>query len=81
MENSCSTNPKPKTIREFFTSWYFWKPFLAISIGGLAGFLYYFYIGCSSGTCAITSNPYKSTLMGALMGWLSVSSPCSRGNC
>ncbi len=81
MENSCSTNPKPKTIREFFTSWYFWKPFIAISIGGLAGFLYYFYIGCSSGTCAITSNPYKSTLMGAFIGWFSVSSPCSSGKC
>jgi hypothetical protein len=81
MENSCSANPKPKTTKEFFTSWYFWKPFLAISIGALAGFLYYFYIGCSSGTCAITSNPYKSTLMGAFIGWFSVSSPCSRGKC
>jgi hypothetical protein len=43
--------------------------FLAgIVIGGLAGYAYYYYIGCSSGTCAITSNPYNSTLYGVLAG-------------
>jgi hypothetical protein len=45
-----------------------------IIIGGLAGaiggYLYYFYIGCASGTCAITSNPVNSTLYGAVMGGL-----------
>lgn len=36
--------------------------------GAIAGFLYWKYIGCSSGTCAITSKPLNSILYGALMG-------------
>ncbi len=39
-------------------------------IGALAGFLYYKFIGCASGTCMITSKPINSTLYGALMGYL-----------
>jgi len=39
-------------------------------IGAIGGYAYYFYIGCSSGTCAITSNPLNSTLYGTLMGGL-----------
>jgi hypothetical protein len=81
MENSCNAKPKPKTVKEFFTSWYFWKPFAAILIGGFLGFLYYYNVGCSTGTCAITSNPYSSILMGGLMGYFVVNSPCARGNC
>lgn len=41
-----------------------------IAIGALAGYGYYFYVGCASGTCAITSKPLNSTLYGALMGGL-----------
>jgi hypothetical protein len=44
-----------------------------LALGALGGFAYYYFIGCASGTCAITSNPYISTgygaLMGALLGW------------
>ncbi len=43
---------------------------LGIFIGAIAGYLYYFYIGCASGTCAITSRPFNSTLYGAMMGGL-----------
>ena len=43
---------------------------IGIAIGAIAGYLYYFYIGCVSGTCAITSKPLNSTLYGALMGEL-----------
>lgn len=38
--------------------------------GALLGFLYHRFVGCQSGTCPITSNPYSSTLYGALMGAL-----------
>jgi Family of unknown function (DUF6132) len=38
--------------------------------GGIGGFLYYFYIGCSSGTCPISSNPYISIGYGSLLGYL-----------
>ncbi len=37
-------------------------------IGGIAGYFYWKYIGCSSGSCAITSVWYKSTLYGMFMG-------------
>ena len=79
MEKSCEVKPKPKTVKEFFSSWYFWKPFLGFFIGALVGFLYYYFVGCSSGSCAITSNPYMSILWGGLLGLFLVKSPCS--NC
>jgi len=81
MENNCEIKPRPTTVKEFFKSAYFWRPFLGITIGGLAGFLYYHFVGCSSGSCAITGNPYMSTIWGGLLGLFIVKSPCSRGKC
>ncbi len=43
---------------------------LSVAVGSLGGYAYYYFIGCSSGSCAITSNPLHSTLYGALLGWL-----------
>lgn len=43
---------------------------LGIALGAIAGYLYWFYIGCNSGSCAITSSPVNSTLYGGLMGGL-----------
>jgi Family of unknown function (DUF6132) len=39
-------------------------------LGGMAGFGYYYYIGCASGTCPITGSPYVSTLYGMALGLL-----------
>jgi hypothetical protein len=36
--------------------------------GGALGFAYHKLVGCSSGACPITANPYISTLYGALIG-------------
>jgi phage shock protein E len=41
---------------------------IGIGLGAFMGYLYYYFVGCSGGTCAITSNPINSTLYGALMG-------------
>lgn len=41
-----------------------------IIVGAVAGYLYYYFVGCSTGTCSITSKPVNSTLYGALMGGL-----------
>ncbi len=43
---------------------------IGIVVGAIAGYLYYHFIGCASGTCAITSNPINSTIYGSLMGGL-----------
>ena len=41
---------------------------IGVIVGGVAGFLYWKYVGCGTGNCAITSVWYKSTLYGMLMG-------------
>jgi len=46
------------------------KMSIGVIIGGAIGFAYYNFIGCKSGTCAITSNPVNSTLYGVLLGVL-----------
>lgn len=81
MENMEVEKPGPVTVKEFFKSWFSWKPFLGIVIGAIAGYMYYHFVGCESGTCAITSSPYVSTLWGGMMGLLVVNSPCSKGRC
>ena len=43
---------------------------LGILIGAICGYAYYHFIGCASGTCAITSKPLNSTLYGAVVGGL-----------
>ena len=52
-----------------FISKYKWT-LTGIVLGALAGYLYYFFIGCNNGTCAITSKPFNSTVYGAVMGGL-----------
>ena len=43
---------------------------IGILAGALVGYLYYYFVGCTSGSCAITSKPLNSTLYGAMMGGL-----------
>ena len=43
---------------------------IGILVGGAGGFAYYHFVGCASGTCPITSNPYMTTIWGAVMGYL-----------
>jgi len=46
---------------------------LGIVIGAVGGYVYYYFVGCSSGSCSITSRPLNSTVYGALMGGLLLS--------
>jgi hypothetical protein len=43
---------------------------LGMTVGAIGGYLYWYYIGCTSGTCPIQSNWHTSSLYGALMGYL-----------
>ena len=47
--------------------------FIGALLGAIAGFTYWKYVGCITGTCAITSNPFSSTIYGAIMGSLLLS--------
>ena len=50
--------------------WIIWG--LGIVIGAVGGYLYWYFVGCASGSCAITSSPVNSTLYGGVMGLLLV---------
>ena len=47
-----------------------WTYILGSLLGAIAGYLYWRYVGCSSGTCPITSSPFMSTVYGIVMGSL-----------
>lgn len=46
---------------------------IGILLGSVAGFLYWKFVGCSTGTCLITSKWHNSTAYGAVMGGLLLS--------
>lgn len=55
-------------MKEFITQY---KLSIAgIMIGAILGYAYYYFIGCTTGSCAITSKPVNSTLYGSVMGYL-----------
>lgn len=37
-------------------------------VGGVLGYGFYRFVGCSSGTCPITSSPWLSTIFGMVLG-------------
>ena len=44
------------------------KTVVYASFGASLGFAYYYFVGCPSGGCPLTSNPWITTGMGALVG-------------
>lgn len=44
--------------------------FLGVILGGIGGYLYYYFIGCAGGTCGITSSAVNSTLYFSGIGGL-----------
>lgn len=51
-------------IRTYGLAW------VGIGAGALLGYVYYHFVGCSGGSCPITSNPLTSTFYGAVLGGL-----------
>lgn len=53
----------------------YWKQALGVVVGGGVGVAYASFIGCSTGGCAITSNPLLAGAVGALIGLSIAGSP------
>jgi hypothetical protein len=60
-----------QTITQFIKKHYL--IFIGIAVGAIGGYLYWSFVGCSSGHCPITSSPINSTLYGGVMGGLLLS--------
>ncbi len=53
--------------------------FISGGVGALLGYSYYYFIGCNSGSCPLTSNWYVTTLYGLVAG-LVVGFPSKKKN-
>lgn len=56
-----------KTMKEMFKKRWF-RIAVGVTLGGVAGFSYWYFVGCQSGTCPLTSNPAVTTVYGAVVG-------------
>lgn len=72
MENKLDNNPDNKKkipfripARQYL---YVVAGFTILGVAG--GYAYHYFIGCNTGGCAITSNPYMSMVWGGLLGYL-----------
>lgn len=66
-------NQQPKSNKGFKEIFFNILPvpaLIGVVLGAIGGWVYYIEIGCMSGTCPLTSNPYLSILWGALIGYL-----------
>ena len=46
------------------------RPVLFAVSGALAGLGYYYFIGCTTGSCPITANPISAIIYMGVIGWL-----------
>lgn len=53
---------------------YKWK-LVGVLVGAMAGFAYWYFIGCNSGTCPIQANWHTSTMYGGLIGFVLPNGP------
>lgn len=56
-------------MKAFFTKNFSLTHIIGIVLGAIGGYLYYYFVGCSSGTCALKSNPYIMIAYGILFGY------------
>jgi hypothetical protein len=47
-----------------------WPPLFSVLLGAALGYAWHRVVGCSTGACPITANPYTATLYGAVIGAL-----------
>ncbi len=70
-KHSSNGEPAKKSLRVLLKPQAFMLAVALFSLAGVAGgYVYYLLVGCKTGTCAITSNPYLSMIWGGVMGYL-----------
>ena len=57
-------------IMEMFTKKAIMKILIGIGIGSIAGYAYYYFVGCQGGGCPLSSNWLSTTLFGAFFGFV-----------
>ena len=69
MENTCETKAscREKMMQKIKSAV---PEIIGIAVGAAGGFIYYRTVGCSTGSCPITSNPWLTILWGAIIGYL-----------
>ena len=65
-----NTEPEKKSFKNWIKATFTLRHFIGIISGGVAGFLYYHFVGCTSGNCVLKSNPFYSIILGVLLGYL-----------
>ncbi len=56
------------------------KTLLFVAGGILVGLLYYYVVGCASGVCSLTANPWTTMVYMGFIGWL-LSIVFGKGGC
>ncbi len=75
MENTIDKDPGQREKRKRFPFLVERRHYLYVIgvftlLGVLGGYAYFYFIGCRTGTCTITSNPYMSMAWGGVLGYL-----------
>jgi presenilin-like A22 family membrane protease len=65
-----NSSQTPSTLKEKISKYIAIPALIGTLVGFAGGYAYYYFIGCASGSCPITSNPYISIAWGGLMGYL-----------
>lgn len=50
----------------------YWTYIVGALVGAIGGYAYWYYVGCSTGTCPITASPTTTTIWWAVIGALVV---------
>ena len=54
----------------YFKKYFNLKSAAGLAAGALLGYGYYYFVGCRTGSCPISGNPYISSVYGAMIGLL-----------
>ena len=76
-----STEPENKGIKGLVKSAHFRKSVIYILVGGVAGFLFYYFTDGQQMDEMIFQGSIPSILLGAFLGFFITNSPCARNKC